>query len=76
MKKELCVFCSGEMENKNITVNREWGGNIVIFKNVPAQVCKKCSESYFSLEVMKEMENVLIKRIKPKSLVKVPVYIF
>lgn len=75
MKKDLCVFCSGEMESKNITVNRDWGGNIVIFRNVPAQICKKCGEAYFSLEAMKEMENVLVKKTKPESLVKVPVYI-
>jgi len=74
MKKDLCVFCSGEMENKIITVSRDRGGNITVFKNVPAQVCRKCGEPYFSLETMKEMEERLLKRVKPKLHVKVPVY--
>lgn len=75
MKKDLCVFCSGEMENKSMTVNRDWGGNIAVFKNVPAQVCKKCGEAYFSLEVMKEMEQKLLKKTKPRTLIRVPVYV-
>ena len=74
MKKDLCVFCSGEMENKTITVSRDWGGRITVFKNVPAQVCKKCGEPYFSLQIMKEMEQKLLKKTKPKLLLKVPVY--
>lgn len=74
MKKELCVFCSGETEKKKINVNRNWGGKMVIFRNVPAEVCKRCGEAYFSLQVMKDMENMLLRKTKPKSVIKVPVY--
>lgn len=74
MKKELCVFCSGEMGKRRIDVTRNWGGKMAVFKNVPAEVCNKCGEVYFSLKTMKDMENVLLRKMKPESVIKVPVY--
>jgi YgiT-type zinc finger domain-containing protein len=42
-----CSICKiGELTPGKVTVTLEKGGSIVLFKNVPAQVCTNCS-SYF-----------------------------
>ena len=74
-KKELCVFCSGDVKNKNVRVSRESDDGIVIFENVPAEVCSKCGEQYFSLEVMKNMEEQMKKKERPEKMLKVPIYV-
>lgn len=57
-----CPICkSGELNPGHVTVTLEREGSIVLFKNVPAQVCNNCA-SYFldsvtTREVLKKAEN-------------------
>ncbi len=57
----LCPICKvGALENGAVTVTLERGGSIILFKNVPAQVCANCA-SYFlddhtTREVLKKAE--------------------
>ncbi|GAB4486399.1 MAG: hypothetical protein OHK0019_00020 [Saprospiraceae bacterium] len=59
---QSCPICkTGELTLGHVTVTLERDGAIVLFKNVPAQVCNNCS-SYFldsdtTREVLKKAEN-------------------
>ncbi len=51
-----CVFCKvGETSpgRTNVTLNR--GDTVVVFKNVPADVCQNCGEGYLSSETAHEL---------------------
>jgi YgiT-type zinc finger domain-containing protein len=56
-----CPICKiGELNPGHVTVTLEREGSIVLFKNVPAQVCNNCA-SYFldektTREVLKKAE--------------------
>jgi len=42
-----CVICKqGETRRGVVTVPLQRGGNTVIFKNVPADICRNCGEYY------------------------------
>jgi YgiT-type zinc finger domain-containing protein len=42
-----CVICKqGETAHGMITITLERGGTTLVFKNVPAQICENCGESY------------------------------
>lgn len=46
-----CVVCKqGEMRDGTATVTLERNGMILVFKNVPAEVCEVCGEEYVSEE--------------------------
>ncbi len=46
-----CVVCKlGETRDGTATVTLERNGMILVFKNVPAEVCEVCGEEYVSEE--------------------------
>lgn len=47
-----CVICKqGQTHSGRVTVTLDRDGSIVIFKNVPADVCENCGEYYLSYAV-------------------------
>ena len=47
-----CVICkAGTTEPGFVTVTLQRGGTTVIFKEVPADICKNCGEYYLSEEI-------------------------
>ncbi len=47
-----CVICkSGETKPGYVTVTLQRGDTTIIFKNVPADVCKNCGEYYLSEDI-------------------------
>jgi len=47
-----CVLCrQGATRPGHVTVTLERSGSVVIFKEVPAEVCENCGEYYLSDEV-------------------------
>lgn len=56
---EKCYFCDGEiLKNQRVKVDLWWGDDLVIFENVPANVCPQCGEKYFDSDVSKEMKKI------------------
>ena len=45
---KTCYFCKGEVVKKKIQHVHQWGEKIVLFEDVPAEVCQQCGEIYFS----------------------------
>ncbi len=72
-----CYFCRGEIVEKKIQHIHEWGNKIIIFKDLPAEVCKQCGEVYLSPEVIEKIDIATAKlnRLK-KEYVEVPVIPF
>ena len=56
-----CYFCRGEIIEKKIQHVHQWGEKIVLFEDVPAEVCQQCGEVYFSPEVLERMDAVTIE---------------
>ncbi len=71
---KTCYFCQGEVINKRIRHVHHWGDEIVIFENVPAEVCTQCGEVYFSPEVLEMMDKVTLERTPPDKSIAVPVF--
>ncbi|MBI4528707.1 MAG: YgiT-type zinc finger protein, partial [Deltaproteobacteria bacterium] len=47
---------------------------VFIFKNVPAEVCSQCGETYFGPEALEKMDRVVTGLPEPKEISPVPVY--
>ena len=51
-----CVICKqAETRSGHTTVTLERGQTVVVFRNVPAQVCANCGEAYVSEDVTAQL---------------------
>ncbi len=70
----ICYFCKGKVRSKRIRHVHHWGDEIVIFENVPAEVCEQCGEVYFAPDVLEMMDKATLKKQKPDKTLAVPVF--
>lgn len=54
-----CFYCKGQTVEKTTKFIVDLGQCVVIVKNVPAQVCEQCGETFYSDEVAKRLENIV-----------------
>ena len=75
MEKDFCEYCNATLpdEAKLVTVYRHRRGQHFIFERVPARVCQKCGERYFSAASVSAMQNQMQKGKRTVNLVSVPV---
>lgn len=75
MKQDACEYCSASLEagERLVTVFRHRDGHHFIFERVPARVCPRCGERYFSARVVREMDRLMNRRRQRVSTVQVPV---
>jgi len=71
-----CVFCGGKLEKKTVTFSYEENDKHLFVENVPAEVCTVCGEKTYSPEVTDELLKFAKKDVKPKRIIKVPVFDF
>ena len=71
---DKCYFCKGKVERKTVRHVHQWGEKVFIFKNVPAEICTQCGETYFGPEPLKMMDNVVARPPEPEEITPVPVY--
>ena len=62
-----CFKCSGDLEEKKVNYVVDLDTTIIIIKNVPAKVCKQCSEQYFDDETSKNIEKI-VNQLKQLSI--------
>jgi YgiT-type zinc finger domain-containing protein len=55
----ICLACQGETEPGTVTHSFQKGTTTVIVKDVPAEVCRQCGESYLSSEVAQVLEDLV-----------------
>ena len=75
MRTDFCEYCNAPLENaeKLVTVYRHRKGRHFIFVTVPARVCARCGERYFSALVVREMDRLMHKRGQSGTTIPVPV---
>ena len=71
-----CNFCDGELEERLVQHEYRWEGNLFVFEDVPAHVCRQCGEKYFDAAVVKAMERAVLGQLRPKRVLEVPVYVY
>jgi YgiT-type zinc finger domain-containing protein len=69
-----CYFCKGNVVPKRVRHVHEWGDRVLIFEDVPAEVCQQCGEVYFAPQALKQMDELTIGNSQPSDHMTVPVY--
>jgi YgiT-type zinc finger domain-containing protein len=55
-----CVICKhGETKPGKATMSFQEGDTTVVVKDVPAEICQTCGESYMSTEVAETIERLV-----------------
>lgn len=77
-KLDPCEYCDAFLDGKEklVTVNRDRGSSHFIFEHVPAQVCSRCGERYFSAKIVREMDRLMLEQPPNSLTVSVPVIEF
>ena len=71
-----CSFCGGEVEEKKVELDYRYQGELFIFRDVPAGVCRQCGERYLTARVAKEIERRIKTKESWNKTISVPVDIF
>jgi len=77
-KLDPCEYCDGSLDGREklVRVYRHHGDSHFIFENVPAQVCSRCGERYFSAKVVREMDRLMKEPSVEAPRISVPVIAF
>jgi YgiT-type zinc finger domain-containing protein len=71
-KKMKCVICkNGETKNGLTSVSFQRKEVIIVVKNIPAEICENCGESYLSEEISAKVLQEAEQSIKKNSQVEV-----
>jgi YgiT-type zinc finger domain-containing protein len=62
-----CFMCEGDLEQKLVTVERDWMGKKIIIEDVPTEVCDQCGERYFDAETTLRMERIKKASMYPQE---------
>jgi HTH-type transcriptional regulator / antitoxin MqsA len=76
IKKMKCVFCGGTTVKKMVTFFYENHDRFLIVEDTPAEVCTKCGEKTYSLEVTDELLRFAKDESLPTKTIEVPVFSF
>ena len=78
MEQDFCEYCNAPLRNteKLVVVYRHRRDRHYIFEAVPARVCPRCGERYFSAAVVREMDRLMQAPEAQARLVPVPIIAF
>ena len=69
-----CPFCKAPVEERLVEHVHRWGGELRILRNVPAEVCVQCGETFFGPDALDAMDAVVADGREPDGRIAVPVY--
>ena len=69
-----CYYCKGRVAPRRIRHVHPWNSRVVIFEDVPAEVCQQCGEVYFSPDTIEMFDRIVREGGKPATVVSVPVF--
>ncbi len=77
----VCQVCGqNQFENRHVEYIYRRGGNYLIVRNVPCEVCLHCSERYYPGEVLLEIEKkfkaIHERHVAPQATVQIPVEVY
>ena len=53
-----CYICGGDITARIMTIDFHWGIGVLVFEDMPLQVCQRCGEKYFDSEVYQRLERL------------------
>jgi YgiT-type zinc finger domain-containing protein len=56
---KTCPFCKAPVKRKSIEHVHRWGGQLYLFKNVQAEVCSQCGETFLRPEDLRLMDKYM-----------------
>jgi len=66
--------CPGHYEHRLIIHTVRSGAKMLLFEDVPADVCDVCSDTLLAPETIRHIEKMMKQHVKPKK--HVPVYAY
>ncbi len=69
-----CPVCHEGMRMKRIRHVQTWEDRVVVFENVPAEVCGRCGETLFTGQIVDRLNQVLWSMGPATRTMEVPVY--
>jgi len=69
-----CVFCGGELTERETTFVREDDGQVWIIRHVPAYVCRQCGEKEYIQDTTHRLLSLLRQPSRPTDILHVPAY--
>lgn len=74
--KDQCDLCGGELGPGKTTLEIWSGGELLVIKDVPADVCRQCNEAYISAKVSGRLDHFLAEhhQYRPEKYIAVPQY--
>lgn len=71
---DRCDLCGGELLPGQTTLEIWCGEELVVIKDVPADVCQQCHEAYLSALISERLDNFMSEhhRYKPERYIAVP----
>ncbi len=71
---QSCYVCKGNLLEEQVNHIHLWGEKILLFEDVPAEVCQQCGETYFRSDVLELIDAIASSDIKPTKTISVPVF--
>ncbi len=73
---DRCDLCGGELKPGKTTLEIWRGEELLVIKDVPADVCQQCNEAYISADVSERLDHFLSEyhRHRPERYLAVPQY--
>jgi YgiT-type zinc finger domain-containing protein len=68
-----CPFCKAPVKRKTIEHVHRWGKRLFLFKNVQAEVCSQCGETFFKPAVLRLMDRYAATGKVGRARVSIPV---
>ena len=70
---ERGYFCRGPVVQKRIEHLHRWEGRIFLIKDLRADVCEQCGETYLNPEVLERIDQAVGQSGMATEFIKVPV---
>jgi YgiT-type zinc finger domain-containing protein len=73
---DRCDLCGGELKPGKTTLEIWRGEELLVIKDVPADVCQQCSEAYISAHISERLDHFLAEhhQHRPERYLAVPQY--
>jgi YgiT-type zinc finger domain-containing protein len=66
--------CQGQYERRLIVHTVKRGADVLVFENVPAEVCDVCSDTLLTPETIRHIEEMLRGKTRPRK--QAPVFVY
>lgn len=76
MNESPCAICGGGRRQARVSVEHWSDGQLMIVRNVPAQVCDRCGERFFLCDIADFVYTKLQAGDSPDEILSIPAWDF